>query len=337
MSEITILTAVDGSLLAKTMTPTGHGWSKASYDLAKVFNIDTADIGSIDDLSTVLTMLEDLPHSCVIRGRRKPGALHEGVQRLLHDQPGCRAPFEEQEVSWLMIDIDDLPAPEGLTNIERLEQVLGELPACFRDVDFHYQWSSSAGLDGWSSLRVHLFFWLDRPIRCSHLRAQADEEGWAADLSLFNPVQVHYTAAPIFTNTSDPLAGVRSGLVRRSDAAVTLPLWSPPQPMRTAEGLFYPPSPSFQDRLDAIGPNYHLPILKAAASYVGTHGYEADTVLLKSLLKEAIFGATPGRNKKSDYLNDRYLDRVINGAVRKFSGVRVVSAQRRDVLRRLRL
>lgn len=336
MSTITILTALQSALLAKRLAKTPNGWDKASYDFAKTFDVETAEVTSIDDLSAFLTMVEDIPSSCIIRGRRKPGALTKGVQRRLHDAPDGKAAFEEQAVHWLMIDIDDLPADPNMTNEERLAHMVDQ-PPCFQDVTFHYQWSSGAGLDGWANLRAHLFFWLDRPIRCSDLRAQADAQGWAADLSLFNGVQIHYTAAPVFTNTVDPLLGFRSGLAHRASDAVTLPAWSPPKPIWTPEGRVYPPCASFQDRLDAIGPNYHLPILKAAACYVATHGSAADIYDLKTRLKDAIYGAPPGRNRKADYLNDRYLDRVINGAIRKFSNSRMTDQPKLSAFRKMGL
>jgi len=328
MSDLTILMAQDGKVLAKTILPTATGWQKDAYDRAYTFDIETAPIASLDGLSAVLTMIEDIPSACVIRGRRRPGAPLEGIQRRLHDQPGERAAFEEQASQWLMIDIDDLPAYPLLTNGERLEHITSQLPACFQDADFHYQWSSSAGLDDWSLLRAHLFFWLDRPIRCNDLRQQADDEGWAADLSLFNPVQIHYTAAPIFEGAEDPLKGCRSGIVRKARREVTLPAWSPPKPVWTPEGRVYPAAATFEDRLAAIGPDYHLPILKAAASYVATHGPSADIYDLRDRLKDAISAAPPGRNAKRDYLADRYLDRVIQGAVRKFSTARIDSPTR---------
>lgn len=321
MGALTILSSVDGNRLAKTISWKNGEWVKSDYDRAKFFSVYSTVAGSLAELSAILMEIEDIPTSCLIRGGLKPGHPTDNVRRLLRDddETGSPAPFVEQAVDWVMLDIDGLPVSPDLTMPQRVAQLLYEMPQPFHDADFHIHWSSGAGLDGWNSLRAHLWFWLATPLRCSELRARAQAEAWDVDISLFNPVQVHYTANPIFDGVDDPLVGQRSHLVTRRQRRVILPPWAPPQPLAwTNLNMPLAPSLTFEERLATIGPRYHLPILQAAASYVATYKAEADLHGLKARLKDAIQLAAPGANPKRNYLNDRYLDDLIRGAVRKF-------------------
>ena len=63
-------------------------------------------------------------------------------------------------------------------------------------------------------VRLHLWYWLSRP--CS----DAEMKGWLqespVDLALFNPVQMHYTANPVFLDgATDPFPD-RSGMYEPS-------------------------------------------------------------------------------------------------------------------------
>jgi hypothetical protein len=64
-------------------------------------------------------------------------------------------------------------------------------------------------------VRLHLWYWLSRP--CS----DAEMKGWLqespVDLALFNPVQMHFTANPVFLDgATDPFPD-RSGMYQPSD------------------------------------------------------------------------------------------------------------------------
>jgi hypothetical protein len=70
-----------------------------------------------------------------------------------------------------------------------------------------------------------------------------------------------------------------------------------------------------------IGPHFHRPILRAVAHYCAVVPVmEIDRHFLETRLREAIEDAPPGRSRKKDYLDRHYLDRVIEGAQRKFGG-----------------
>jgi len=86
------------------------------------------------------------------------------------------------------------------------------LPPPFRDSAFHYQYSGSAGMK--AGLRLHFGFWLLDPMSSIDVKRYLQTVGnGKLDLSLYNPVQPHYTADPIFIGIADPLIGRREGLV----------------------------------------------------------------------------------------------------------------------------
>jgi hypothetical protein len=111
-------------------------------------------------------------------------------------------------------DIDKLPTspPEALDEVYLAglaEQAREMLPEPFASTACVYKLSSSAGLDGWQTASMHLWFWLDRPVFDLSWRAWA--EGVKVDSSLFKSVQPHYTADPVFEGGTDPLRGFRIG------------------------------------------------------------------------------------------------------------------------------
>jgi hypothetical protein len=254
-----------------------------------------------------------------------------------------------------MIDIDKIPAPPGVEPDSdpdfAIDHVLAMLPPEFADATCWWQWSSSQGIvtgpkkdEGPPpTLSVHLWFWLDRPI------ADAELERWARhtnrvaglkliDTQLFNAIQPHYTAAPIFDDDLvDPLPR-RSGLRRGCDDRVAIVLperdaprsssWSDrrssagtrgPAP-RSGGGLNLPISFGFDDALGQIGDGpgldgFHQPIKRAIASYIATHYPEINLEWLKRQLRDAIAGAPVGTDRAGSdlvrYASDHYLDSII--------------------------
>jgi hypothetical protein len=94
-----------------------------------------------------------------------------------------------------MIDIDSL-ASDGDSSDQQamLSYATQQLPVEFQSVDFWYQFSSSMGIK--SGIRVHLWFWFDRP--CSDDEMKAWLSGCPVDMRMFNPIQIHLTANPFF-------------------------------------------------------------------------------------------------------------------------------------------
>jgi putative DNA primase/helicase len=159
-----------------------------------MFEYQTHFLNNLSDLHRVLKKLEQNHHAFLIRGalqsKFSPGQPH--FRRLSHvvDVPH----------HWLCLDLDELDAPPHLEPTDPQAAVWlikQHLPAQFHGAAFILQWSSSAGtLKAGRRVKCHLWFWLDSKHTCAELRPWAKRIG--ADAAIFNPVQPHYTAAPVF-------------------------------------------------------------------------------------------------------------------------------------------
>jgi hypothetical protein len=118
--------------------------------------------------------------------------------------------------------IDVVADPEGA-----VFHLVSLLPACLQDVSFHWQLSSSAGIGPNLGLSVHLWFWFDRAVTDTELSLWAERDNVPIDTALFRTVQPHYTAAPLFIGTSDPLPR-RSGFWKGLDDVVCFPIIEAP-------------------------------------------------------------------------------------------------------------
>lgn len=216
------------NLMAKTWRADG---SIKPYDDAKFFQLEEHQLAGISDLSVLLTELEREPHACVIRGRyvgdtlasqRDPAEFRPGAVRRSLDY------FADQALHAVLIDVDGYepltcdPVMDPAGAIE--EFVACSLPAEFRGASYHWQLSNSAGHPSSSGrLKAHLWFWLREAYTSAQLKAWAQALALPVDLAVFNPVQVHYTAAPMFEfGVKDPVrtrSGYVAGLV---DTAVPL-------------------------------------------------------------------------------------------------------------------
>lgn len=139
-------------------------------------------------------------------------------------------PFIDDPQPWMMIDIDSLECPSSIDPIASpeyvIEHAINELPTEFKDVSCHRQFSSSMGVDGGKLIKAHLWFWLTDKKTSSELRDWAHSlnhtRGYKLiDPVVFNIVQTHYTAAPVFEGVVDPLTK-RSGLLSKKKHSVDL-------------------------------------------------------------------------------------------------------------------
>lgn len=78
-------------------------------------------------------------------------------------------------------------------------------------------------MDGWKTLSAHLWFVVSNPLDDDSLRQWARALNLPVDLSLFNTVQPHFTAKPIFENLNDPVRQ-RSGLLCGTQDTATIDL-----------------------------------------------------------------------------------------------------------------
>ncbi|MDE1952585.1 MAG: DEAD/DEAH box helicase [Betaproteobacteria bacterium] len=222
---------------------------KAPYDHAVRFSNHGVECNDIHDLARFLTDLSQRTDGILIRGVPVYGY---GMQNRLRN--GDEYKSDPRGCPWVMLDIDDVPLPQGLDPLSSAahEFVISKLPEPFRHASYFFQCSASAGIlkpDGTAlkqGISVHLFFWLG-----GHLRPDAE---LAADLELHclrtgfyeryvnrggvpairygidlavvrNPVQPHYVAHPVIGKGVQCLLRPeqRQGLVRKERNTVILP------------------------------------------------------------------------------------------------------------------
>ena len=169
---------------------------------------------SVSDLKSLSALLRKLDekhtHTVII------GSLDDGQSSPVHRN---KKTFIVTPREWCMIDIDSL-AWDGDTSDQQaiLSFAIKQLPAEFQAVDCWYHFSSSMGIK--QGIRVHLWFWLDRP--CSDAEMKAWLSGYPVDLRLFNPIQIHLTANPQFTEgATDPYPN-RSGMLEAGHQITTV-------------------------------------------------------------------------------------------------------------------
>ena len=104
---------------------------------------------------------------------------------------------------------------------EIIKYTVSKLPREFWDIDCHYQFSSSMGISA-AKIKVHLWYWLDGKVNDAEMKAWLNNADTTVDLSLFRPVQPHFTAKPIFIDGAvDPLPN-RSGMFEAGNAKKTV-------------------------------------------------------------------------------------------------------------------
>jgi hypothetical protein len=104
------------------------------------------------------------------------------IRRLKHRR-GDAGPFLTEPVGgrrWVLIDFDKVPIPAHIDLVEdpvgAVEYFVGLLPDEFREVSYHWELSSSAGMGDPDVLSAHLWFCLDRPITEAELRRWARDD-----------------------------------------------------------------------------------------------------------------------------------------------------------------
>ena len=238
-----------GPIPTDTIAVLTHGFNKvtktwkrdgtiAAFDDAKYYRLERLPVDCIEALSALLTELAGQPNSCLIRGTfvgdavaapRDAEQFKPGFVRKALDY------FDDQPLHTVMIDVDGYhpfawdPLTHPLESIE--EFITTQLPPEWHDHAYHWHLSSSFGhpskVDG--GLRVHLWFWLARPLTSAQLKAFAVATKLPADTALFNPVQAHFTAnAYLEPGVTDPIAkrsgfvpGIRAVQLEVTDAILT--------------------------------------------------------------------------------------------------------------------
>jgi hypothetical protein len=212
---VTLLTA-KGSRLTKQITKAGK---KLPADTPTKFTHVADEVRDLEDLLGLLRWLNDKTDTYIARP-----AVIEGVPDVIRRR--CSSP-EQSMVdvprSWIMVDIDE-PAvvfpPDWMADPERHIRALISkvLPEAFHDAGVIAQFSSGMSADG-GEPRVHLWFWLDRPLISLVIKRWLKD--CPIDHGVYSRGQPHFTAAPIFEDGVDPLGEQR--LLHFSGPVVVVP------------------------------------------------------------------------------------------------------------------
>ena len=343
--EITILVCWQGHSASKRFVLGKDGQiEKVDYNAGMFFGVMTRSVSDIFSLSTVLQAVETLPNAFVIRGALiKPPAPESGIRRL---KENFATPPQGRR--WALIDFDKINVPEGLDLAKDMKAVIEHLvtllPTEFHDCSYHYQLSSSAGMGNPDNVSAHVWFWLSEAWPDDKLKAWAKainaKVGYKLiDPALFNDVQAHYTAAPVFEGMANPFP-VRSALVEKSRHAVSIrEIQATEDPAPQVSGPIES-GPGFEGWLARIGDHpggegFHEPIIRAAASYVSTHGRDdTDKEALFKTIRDRVIAADRSQHD-DDYVEKQMASRdhimdAINGALPKF-GTKKPIAQRKSI------
>jgi len=345
VDTLTVLTASANNLATKKIRRVNGGYLKESYNAGKYFSHEERQVASIYDLAAALEKISADPRQLTIRGQLKAERHEQKLVRRKYRDDG--AAFDSRPRRYLMVDFDGVPLPPQFDIIEDdpedyVEWAIHEyLPACFADVSCYWQLSSSAGIHGTDTLYVHIWFWLDRPVADDKLKFWAKVHAPEVDTALFNPVQAHYTARPIFIDCTDPVP-VRQGLMEREDDFATFPevnlaaLKQEFAQVQKAAGVVVT-GKTFEGRMAVMGDGpglagFHAPIRDAIMVFVRHNALTLPVMEnLKDLVRNAIHSAPkrPGRDV-ARYLSDEHLNASILGAITRKDADYIAAESQQD-------
>ena len=208
---ITVLTTASRTNVGKVFK--GPDLKQGPFAVGKEFYVSKEPVYDLQSLSKLLQKLENDPIKMVIRGSL--------IEAQRGPAPRNDKTFAATPRQWCMIDIDSLAWDGDLSDQQAmLSYAIKQLPAEFQFTDCWYHFSSSMGIK--SGIRVHLWFWLDRP--CSDDEMKAWLSGCPVDKRMFNPIQIHLTSNPPFVDGAvDPYPD-RSGLFEAGSGSSTVPV-----------------------------------------------------------------------------------------------------------------
>ena len=171
--------------------------------MSSYFRFESRAVNDIDEFASLLKELEQDRSRFIIRGQLADKPMRRRLYRSDRSEPN-ESPFLDVSTTWVMIDVDKLALPEGMSvredTLASLEYAIGLLPAEFQDSSVFWQLSGSAGVFDDGHISAHLYYWLDTPIANDVLRQWAKGcDRRLVDPAVFNAVQPHYTAAPLFS------------------------------------------------------------------------------------------------------------------------------------------
>lgn len=291
-----------------------------SYGFGKTFKAEVVELGGLEDLYGLLERLAPDPRTFLIRGEPIPGRDLEAITRTKNAK-GEPPSFREIPRHWLMLDVDggglsgiDWSTPRGCEDVAN--RVLGLMPLELRRAG--YVWQASAGAGMKAGARMHLWFWLDRPMGEHELTLWGDFTNENSgkkllDVAVFRTVQPHYIATPIFDGLLDPVAR-RLGYVPGAPASL-------PRMSAKGESWRRKLEPLYFENNDKI----HDHVRDACAAFFCANGVEAPDDLLVKSIRAAVARAEEIQGRQGEYNEDKIAGEIQSG--RDFAGSRVSSGE----------
>ena len=199
---VTLLTAKDKRL---TKMITSAGVQPAETPV--LFTHAAEPVADLGDLFELLCWSSSQTDTYIVR----PAVIEGAPVKIRRKSSGTEQQLIDVPRSWLMVDIDKdvLTFPRSWRrNPERYIRALikAALPPAFHGAGVIAQFSSQMLADG-GTPRVHLWFWLHRPLTSSEAKHWLN--GCPIDRAVYSRGQPHFTAAPIFEDGVDPLGEQR--------------------------------------------------------------------------------------------------------------------------------
>jgi hypothetical protein len=331
---VTILTCTGNNMAAKTHKRASDGsLFTEGFNAGKYFEYEYVEFDDLRGLFNVISEASKDPMKLSIRGRLRADApqRQDGrVRRCSRKQSDGEEPyFEDTDRAWVMIDLDKVENPVELppATVEAMKYLRTLLPLEFHDVECIYSLSASAGLSDSDRINGHLWFVLDRPVSNQELKTWLS--GYPVDKALFQAVQAHYIASPMFRDgIIDPI-DERNGLLSGSMNVVSVPEIDTSKSTYEyrGEGCGLEIAYGYEAKMDLLGDGAgkegcHGVITPAIAAYMTRHGPQTDREALKADIRKRVADTPWDRSVHSDgyvahEVSDETLDRSIQDWVEK--------------------
>jgi hypothetical protein len=333
-NEFTVLEPVPKQYCTKRIQQAKDGVKIIANRISKEFRMRPVRFDTPQDFFHQMEELNNNPYKFIVRGHpSKTTDLECDVRRIVRgDGTGTLLPAVRR---WVTLDIDGVTAgpdciiPFEFSPDEPEEMALAVvdlLPGIFQGVSFHWRYSSSMGFKG-DLVRLHLSFVLDTAISDDDLKRYFNTFNESffqvhgrrlVDPALFNPIQPHYTAAPVLDGVTDPL-NKRSGTYHVEQEVVALSNeWIIDEGTDETARRYI----EFFDRIGDDKDGFHHPIMQGVASWINHHGEPeaGGRSELKRLVRSYIDDANVKERSTSEmdrYKSDPFLDHLIDGAINK--------------------
>jgi len=201
---------------------------KIGYNAGMFFEHEERPVNSIYDVANVINDIGDNQRKSIIRAQIKDD-MPKLVRRKIH---APEAAFDPVARPYVMFDFDNLKCPEHFDASQNPQQivkwVIETLPNSFQNVTCFYKFSSSQNIPDEKgkiprgAISLHLWFWCDRSVLGEEWKNYFKTVPAPIDQALFSPVQLHFTANPVFENMDDPLQQ-RSGMIVGDSEFIVVP------------------------------------------------------------------------------------------------------------------